>query len=643
MKKVKKNAVDPFQDLYRQSACQANQLAEGIFISADTQVSRELHRQLKAGDYSRIVSASVDPMDYTNADIFSRDYLCVELMSKFPHWDIGVNRSAVALQKFLEVEDRLSRLRFDENPIVSSTSKKARMRAIEMTARLKIEKILGQFSLDEASSSFAFGPGASTSLSRRRSDASFKFGAERPHMSYNAEILASALSKAHPTWRFSASVVAGSKLVTVPKNAKTDRTICIEPDLNMYFQKGIGACIRRRLNRWGLLLPNAQQTNAEYARIGSANGRLATVDLSSASDSIHMELVRLLLPSDWVDVIEQTRSPFTVLPNEAIHTLRKVSSMGNGYTFELETLMFYGICSAVIDLLAGRETDRQCTVFGDDIIIASELVEPLREVLLYFGFEMNSKKTFSVGPFRESCGKHYFLGTDVTPFYVRDRIDSVHRKYWAANTVRRYSRLHWGLDSRYQPVYNQLVASIPRFFRDFKIPEGYGDGGLVVDWDEARPSRAIDGHDAWLYEDLIPKFGKKKIGGQGVLLKELHLLDYPERPSDALSPAEKHDILLNGVRSEIIRTFLKVDAIGTDDFVSGRFEVSPSVLPKPQGYKRHTGTAQQWPSYGPWIQGRYDSPVSHRSDEVAKETTVVFPDGETIVISWDNYESFDGT
>jgi hypothetical protein len=600
MKKVKKVA-GPFQALYRQSACQANQLAADIYTAADTQFSKELSQQLDAGSFSKIVSASVNPLDYTNADTFSRDYLCAELMSKFPCWDIGINRPAVALQKFTEVEEFLTLLDFSENPLVSCHSKSARMRAVEQTARRKIERILGEFSWDEASSSFAFGPGASTSLSRRRSDAAYKFGAERPHMSYNAEILASALSKAHPTWRFDASVVAGSKLVTVPKNAKTDRVICIEPDLNMYFQKGIGSCIRRRLQRWGLLTPKAQQINAELARVGSANGSLATVDLSSASDSIHMELVRLLLPGDWVAALEQSRSPFTVLPSGAVYTLRKVSSMGNGFTFELETLIFYGLCSAVIDLLSTQDMDRQCTVFGDDIIIATDLVQPLREVLSYFGFVMNPKKTFSSGQFRESCGKHYFSGTDVTPFYVRDRIDSVHRKYWAANTIKRYSRLDWGLNPRYQHVYDSVVSSIPEFFRKFKIPEGFGDGGLVSDWDEVRPSRAPDGHDAWIYEDLIPRFGRQKLSGQGVLLKELHILEYPECPSVQLTRAEKRDKLLSKVRSEILRSLFSVGEADSDDFLSGVFSESPSVLPKPRGYKRHKGSCLQWPSYGPWL------------------------------------------
>lgn len=603
MKKSK--AARPFTALYRQSACQANQLAADIFTTADTPFSLQMLDHLNNGEYSKIVSASVDPMDYTNADTFSRDYLCAELMSKFPHWDIGINRSAVALQKFSEVEEFLTTLRFDGNSRLVVAKRAATMRAVESTARRKIATILGEFSWDEAHSFFAFGPGASTSMSRRRGDAAYKFGAQRPHLSYNAENLASALSRAHPTWAFEAQVVAGSKLVTVPKNAKTDRSICIEPDLNMYFQKGIGKVIRRRLQRWGLLLPQAQQINAELARQGSANGRLATVDLSNASDSVSMELVRLLLPPDWVSALEQARSPFVVLPSGGVHLLRKISSMGNGFTFELETLIFYALCSSVIELLASKEMDRQCTVFGDDIIISSDLVPALAEVLLNFGFVLNPKKSFFTGPFRESCGKHYFSGIDVTPFYVRDRIDSVPRKYWAANSVKRYSRLHWGLDSRFLPVYTGVVDSIPPFFRQFKIPEGVGDGGLVSDWDEVSPNHSERGYGRWAYTDIVPRFKRSRLDGQGTLLKVLHSLEYSassrnaEAFSESLDPMKRVGISVQSTSA--LQRYLNESVIDSDDFMSRVLEMEPSVVPKPNGYRRHNGSVSQWPSFGPWL------------------------------------------
>lgn len=612
----KRKVAGPFTDLYRQSACQANQLAAGIFTAADTQKSRELLRSLESGNYSEIVSASIDPRDYmspgrSNVDTFMRDYLCVELMSKFQKWDLGIDRAQVAQQKFSEVEEHLKQVNLTESFRIAVGMKSTTMRAVVFTARNKIQKMLGELDMNEVYSFFAFGPGASTSQPRRRGDAAFKFGAERPHLTYNAVPLADALAKAHPTWRFTAEVISGSRLVTVPKNAKTDRTICIEPDLNMYFQKGLGKVFRRRLNRWGLLKPDAQQYNAELAREGSAYGRLATIDLSSASDSIHMGLVDMLLPSSWCDLVELMRSPMTVLPSGELKLLRKVSSMGNGFTFELETMIFASLVSAVIDLLATPEMDHRFTVFGDDIIVDRELVSPIAEVFATLGFEMNPKKTFADGPFRESCGKHYFSGIDVTPFYIREPIDTVLRKYWAANTIRRKARQSWGLDQRWQPCYNMVVNSIPPFFQGFKIPEGVGDGGLMVDWDEATPSRSDRGFDAWQYEDIIPRNRRKSLDGQGQLLKSLHSLELPRVGPDVENDlvSQKIGVLIAGVNlykrppgdgescywegvQELINNMCRLD--GFDGFDS-------ASLPNPQGFKRHKGTTQRWPSFGPWV------------------------------------------
>lgn len=562
--KARRKSAGPLKDLYRQTACQANQLAADMYTAADSPLGRSLLNDLSSSDYGKIVSATVSPMDYSTADTFRRDYGVAELMSKFPSWDLGIDRPSVALSKFRDVETHLMSMRFSENPLIRCGLNTTTMRAVEHTARRKIEKILGDFRWDECVASFEFGPGASTSLPRTRGDAAYKYGAERPHMSYNLEPIIPLVMAAIPTWSFDPLVVVGSKITTVPKNAKTDRVIAIEPDLNMFVQKGIGNCIRRRLKRWELLRSNAQELNQELAREGSVTGGLCTIDLSSASDSIHMDVVRLLVPPDWVTAIEHSRSPSSVLPSGELVHLRKVSSMGNGYTFELETLLFYGLCLAVIDLLGGSE--HRCKVFGDDIIIAGELRAPLEDVLSYYGFSVNAKKTFSEGPFRESCGKHYFLGNDVTPFYVRAPIDSISRVYWAANSVRRYSRGLWGLDSRYKPVYDRLVSSLPPFWRGLKIPDGYGDGGLIVDFDEACPNRASRGHEGWRYRAVTTRSRGDSLPTHGTLLK---VLSYLERGSN--DAPLRPDILF-------------------------------SEIPKPAGYRlKDSLVASEWPSYGTWL------------------------------------------
>jgi hypothetical protein len=235
--------------------------------------------------------------------------------------------------------------------------------------------------------------------------------------------------------------------------------IAIEPDLNMVIQKGIGALIRKALNRVGLLDTrggkNPQVLNNLLAQEGSAYGRYSTIDLSSASDTISLELARTLFPPRYRDALEQCRSEVGTLPSGEVINYQKLSSMGNGYTFEVETLIFWGIISAVLEIHGAKE--RQFLVFGDDIIVPSDMVGYVVDALTLAGFTVNSKKTWTSGPFRESCGKHYFHGADVTPFYIREPINDVSRLFWFANSLRRWSRLSWGLDPTYRTVYDRAV------------------------------------------------------------------------------------------------------------------------------------------------------------------------------------------
>jgi hypothetical protein len=58
-------------------------------------------------------------------------------------------------------------------------------------------------------------------------------------------------------------------------------------------------------------------------------------------------------------------------------------------------------------------------VYGDDIIVPVEYVFAVVSRLEAFGFKVNKNKSFWSGYFRESCGKDYYEGTDVTIVRVR--------------------------------------------------------------------------------------------------------------------------------------------------------------------------------------------------------------------------------
>lgn len=212
-----------------------------------------------------------------------------------------------------------------------------------------------------------------------------------------------------------------STMFTVPKNSEIDRVACKEPEINMYLQRAAGLFIRSRLKRHGIDLQD-QSRNQMLAKEGSIKRNLATMDLSSASDTISRQLVKILLPEAWFTHLDDVRVKQVLLPDGSVHTLEMFSSMGNGFTFELESLIFWALARATATVLRRRG---KISVYGDDIIVPKDVGLALHRVLPWFGFIVNVKKTFITGPFRESCGGHYYNGTDVTPIYLRKEIQTV--------------------------------------------------------------------------------------------------------------------------------------------------------------------------------------------------------------------------
>jgi hypothetical protein len=201
-----------------------------------------------------------------------------------------------------------------------------------------------------------------------------------------------------------------NRITTVPKTSLTDRTIAAEPMGNLPFQLAVDTYLKPLLrSRWGIDLED-QSRNQEAARLGSITGELATIDLSMASDTLSLNTVLALFPEDWCEVLMRLRSP-CYKGIFGYGTYSKFSSMGNGFTFVLETIIFTAFCRAV-----GSSEYR---VYGDDIVIETNLYTSLLELLKYFGFVPNTEKSFSTGPFRESCGADFIDGVNVRPFYYR--------------------------------------------------------------------------------------------------------------------------------------------------------------------------------------------------------------------------------
>lgn len=292
--------------------------------------------------------------------------------------------------------------------------------------------------------------------------------------------------------------VRGNVLFTVPKNTSIDRVAAKEPDLNMFMQKGLGSRIREGLRQHGINL-NDQSRNRALAREGSITGELATLDLSSASDSVTRELVWRLMPFLWFVSLDALRCKVTLIDGIE-HSNEMFSSMGNGFTFELESLLFYALARTTAYFRGVRGV---ISVYGDDIIVPSCLAHDLTWVLGYFGFGVNPDKSFITGSFRESCGGHFVNGLDVTPFYLRKPLSKVTDLIHMANALRKWSeypevgicdpevyplwarmrdlipRSLWG-GREYSSIYQLVSPHLPKaVLRPKKVTSDTGDGGYI--------------------------------------------------------------------------------------------------------------------------------------------------------------------
>jgi hypothetical protein len=224
------------------------------------------------------------------------------------------------------------------------------------------------------------------------------------------------------------------RVVTVPKTLKTPRIIAIEPVCMQYMQQGLMDLFVKGIERDDILSSfigfTDQTPNQRMAMMGSMTGSLATLDLSEASDRVSNQLVRRLFNNHGTlaRMVDATRSRKADLgENGGVIRLAKFASMGSALCFPVEamvflTLIFMGIQDGLSKPLTRQDIESfkgKVRVYGDDMIVPVEYVLPVMRRLETFGFKVNADKSFWTGKFRESCGKDYYAGEDVTVTRVR--------------------------------------------------------------------------------------------------------------------------------------------------------------------------------------------------------------------------------
>jgi len=396
-------------------------VAEQLLCALDCPRALTVVIMMRNGMWGEIANLRLDPLGFNDPDRFFRSHQATKLLSKAEWLPTGIDKTAVAKVKFAEAEELCQltnsywapyrRMEFQFLPCYER---------IFSSARRKIGKVLGD-QLFKWTEFCDFGPGADgstvsgmTSAYNKLSTPGCVTGGAYPYLDTFASLtsLGRLFIGDISARRLNVRLARGNTVTFVPKNAKTDRPIAVEPRWNIWMQKGMGRFLRNRLKLFGVNL-DFQGLNQALAIYGSRTGKYATIDLASASDTVAYEVVQALLPEPWLTIFSALRSPSYRLDGEW-KDYHKWSSMGNGYTFELESLIFWALCSSINEDVA---------VYGDDLIVPTESYQQVVRVLEVCGFKVNPEKSFSSGCFRESCGTDAFDGETVTPIYWKDTLD----------------------------------------------------------------------------------------------------------------------------------------------------------------------------------------------------------------------------
>jgi hypothetical protein len=221
-------------------------------------------------------------------------------------------------------------------------------------------------------------------------------------------------------------LVNGSRMTFVPKTSDVSRLICVEPSLNIYAQQGLAAILNSRLFELYRHDPARQPDyNREFAWMMSLGGEFCTLDLESASDSMSVFFLMDVLPPYVFQTLMELRSPNVLIPGIGWRQLSMISTMGNGFTFALQTIIFSCIVRAAYRVynVEIRDNTRygpgNWGVFGDDIVIERRAVRGVLRLLELSNFLVNHSKSFYEGPFGESCGCDFFRGHNVRGVYIK--------------------------------------------------------------------------------------------------------------------------------------------------------------------------------------------------------------------------------
>ncbi len=442
---------------------------------------------VRYGEWDQLTQLSTIPEHYSRALNYLDAVSATDLLRKYTGFELPIDVEALTLEKWVWAERECYRSNERLSPLLNGDPHGSiygvAMGSFLTALRKNVRRLIGN---GPKTFDGRFGPGATMSDMSRYTTVPDKMSSV-PSFTPDSWIHLSSWTttmwaRAHSETGRDPVCIRGNAYFSVPKTARVKRACAKEPSVNGYYQLGLGRQMKRLLKLAGFDLKGGQDVHRRVACAASKSGLLSTIDLSSASDTICTNLVELVLPSAWHSALASLRSPFTQV-NGKWWKLEKFSSMGNGYTFELETVLFAAICMTCMGTSA--DPGENLFVYGDDIILPTEFSEDVLASLRFFGFTPNLKKTFVAGSFRESCGGDFFDGLGVRPYSLEEDPDEPQKIIAFANGIRRsvfdncYAEIRWPLLRR---AWFKCVDLLPHQIRLCRGPSSFGD--LVIHDDE---------------------------------------------------------------------------------------------------------------------------------------------------------------
>lgn len=458
----------------------------------EREVLRILHKRLKVDicypDDAAYLAHNIDLAAQWDTDTLKKEYFIYSFLKKWKGLETGLDLEAITFSSWIAAEklcfETNTRLEYEARIGFSPLATRVILRAQDIIA-----SILGRVSYDRIATLCGHSAGATTD-NRRGTTLAQKI-LRKPSITSSCIPLYLKLTydDVHYAYQqgFDFEVVRENRCVMVPKSAKINRMIAAEPTLNVFVQQGIGRFIRERLALAGVNL-NDQTINQDYAFHALVDG-LSTIDLSMASDTLSFNLVKLLLPRPWFELLAQARCTHSRYEGKN-YQLSKFSSMGNSFTFELESLIFYALVKA-----SSKNEDDTVSVYGDDIVCTNENFPRVFKTLTWAGFKLNADKSFTDGSsFFESCGGHFYNLEEITPLYQKDVCRS------PVDYIRFHNRLvragiRLGLRNE---VLDACRYVVDRYRREFPtVPVAYGP--------------FVEGDFFFIDEKIVPKTDRFKL------------------------------------------------------------------------------------------------------------------------------------